>query len=249
VIIDNIAQIFFFFDWEFEKKNSLSLKEFVIDWSSSECSNQQKSFNRFSSLENSKDRHQQAFVWVARTSFFFLFLFESQFFFFIFRFSSFFMNNRFFNTKKIKIFAKIHRVFTSKHKNQSFMFENFVDSFYQETKSSFIRFIFCKLITKVFDLFRSSRNTKSRFSTRRIVKNVESHVSMSKNFKNKHKTKMNLLKEFVKSDNRLKNRATYNKTNYSRDVVTILLIVNKKKYNLSIFQKKFTSKAVAIVMT
>jgi hypothetical protein len=95
------------------------------------------------------------------------FLFESQFFFFFsyLVFSSFFMNNKFFNTKKIKILAKIHRVFTSKHKNQSFMFENFVDSFYQKTKSSFIRFIFFKLITKVLDLFRSSRNTKNRSLT------------------------------------------------------------------------------------
>jgi chlorite dismutase len=157
------------------------------------------------------------------------------------------MNNRSFNTKKIKIFAKTHRVFTSKHKNQFFMFEDFVDLFYQKAKSSFIRFIFFKLITKISDLFRSSRNTKNRFSTRRIVKNLESHDSMSENFKKKQKTKMNLLKEFVKSNNRSKNRATYNKTSYNRDVVTILLIVNKKKYNLSIFQQKFTSKVVAIV--
>jgi hypothetical protein len=58
---------------------------------------------------------------------------------------------------------------------------------------------------------------------------------------------MNLLKEVVKSDNRSKNWATYNKTSYNRDVVTIFLIVNKKKYNFSIFQQEFTSKVVAIV--
>jgi hypothetical protein len=127
------------------------------------------------------------------------------------------------------------------------MFENFVDSFYQETKFSFIRFTFFKLITEVFNLFQSSRNTKNRFSTRRIVKNIESHDSMSENFKKKHKTKMNLLKEFVESNNRSKNRITYNKTSYNRDVVTILLIVNRKKYNFSIFQQEFTSKVVTIV--
>jgi hypothetical protein len=157
------------------------------------------------------------------------------------------MNNRFLNTKKIKTFAKIHRVLTSKHKNQSSMFENFVDSFYQEAKFSFIRFTFSKLITEVFDLSRSLRNTRNCFSTRRIVKNIESHDSMSENFKKKHKTKMNLLEEVVKSNNRSKNRSTYNKTNYSDDVVTILLIVSRKKYNFSIFQQKFTSKVVAIV--
>jgi hypothetical protein len=157
------------------------------------------------------------------------------------------MNNRSLNTKKIRVLAKIHRVFTSEHRNQSSMFEDFVDSFYQEAKSSSIRFTFFKLSTEVSDLFRSSRNTKSRFSTRRIVKNLESHDSMSKNFKKKQKTKMNLLKKVVKSNNRSKNRATYNKTSYNRDVVVILLIVNKKKYNLSIFQQKFTSKVVAIV--
>ncbi len=119
----------------------------------------------------------------------------SLFFFSYLVFSSFHMNNRFLNTKKIRILAKIHRVFTSKHKNQSSMFENFVDLFYQEAKFLFIRFIFSKLITEVSDLFRSSRNTKNRFSTRRIVKNIESHDSMSKNFKKKQKTKMNLLKE------------------------------------------------------
>jgi hypothetical protein len=48
---------------------------------------------------------------------------------------------------------------------------------------------------------------------------------------------MNLLKEVVKSNNCSKNRVTYNKTSYNRDVVAILLIVNKKKYNLSIFHK------------
>jgi hypothetical protein len=58
---------------------------------------------------------------------------------------------------------------------------------------------------------------------------------------------MNLLKKIVKSNNRSKNSATYNKTSYNRDVVTILLIVNKKKYNFSIFQEKFTSKVVTIV--
>jgi hypothetical protein len=170
-----------------------------------------------------------------------------MFFFSYFVFSSFLMNNRFFNTKKIRILAKTHRVFTSKRRNQSFMSENFVDLFYQEAKSSFIRFIFFKLITEVFNLFRSSRNTRSRSSTRRIVKNIELHDSMSENFKRKHKTKMNLLKELVKSNNRSKNRATYNKTNYNRDVVAILLIVSRKKYNLSIFQQKFTSKVVTIV--
>jgi hypothetical protein len=115
-------------------------------------------------------------------------LFERSFFSFFFsylNFSSFFMNNRFFNTKKIKILAEIYRVFTSKHKNQSFMFENFVDSFYQEAKSSFTRFTFFKLITEVFDLFRSLKNTKNRSSTRRIVKNIESHDLMLKNFKKK----------------------------------------------------------------
>jgi chlorite dismutase len=127
------------------------------------------------------------------------------------------------------------------------MFENFVDSFYQEAKSSFIRFTFFKLITEVSDLSRLSKNTKSRFSTRRIVKNIESHDSMSENFKKKHKMKMNLLKKFVKSNNRSKNRATYNKTSYNRDVVTILLIVRKNEYNLSIFQQEFTSKVVTIV--
>jgi hypothetical protein len=132
----------------------------------------------------------------------------SRFFFSYLVFSSFLMNNRSFNTKKIKILAKIHRILTSEHKNQSFMSEDFVDSFYQETKSSFIRFTFFKLITEVSDLSRSSRNTKNRSSTRRIVKNIESHDSMSENFKKKYKTKMNLLKEFVKSDNRSKNRAT-----------------------------------------
>jgi hypothetical protein len=157
------------------------------------------------------------------------------------------MINRFFNTKKIRILAKIRRVFTSKHRNQSFMSEDFVDSFYQEAKSSFTRFTFFKLITEVFDLFRSSRNTKSRSSTRRIVKNLESHHWMSENFKKKQKTKMNLLKEVVESNNRSENRATYNKTSYNRDVVAILLIVSKKKYNLSIFQQEFTSKVVAIV--
>jgi hypothetical protein len=251
VIIDSIAQIFFFFVWEFERKNSLFLKEFVIDWSSSECSNQQESLNRSSSLESSKDRHQQTFVWVVRASFLFFFYSNFNLFFFFFFsylvFSSFLMNNRSLNTKKIKILAKTHRIFTSKHKNQFSMSENFVYSFYQEAKSSFIRFTFFKLITEVSDLFRLSRNTKSRSSTRRIVKNIESHDSMSENFKRKHKTKMNLLKEFVKSNNRSKNRATYNKTSYNRDVVAILLIVSKKKYNLSIFQQKFTSKVVAIV--
>jgi hypothetical protein len=182
----------------------------------------------------------------------FLFFYSNLNFFFSFFFSylvfsSFLMNNRFLNTKKIKTFAKIHRIFTSKHTNQSFMSENFVNSFYQEAKSSFIRFIFFKLITKISDLFRSSKNTKSRFSIQRIVKNIESHNSMSENFKKKHKTKMNLLKELVESDNRSKNRATYNKISYNRDVVTILLIVSKKKYNLSIFQQKFTSKVVTIV--
>jgi hypothetical protein len=161
------------------------------------------------------------------------------------------MNNRFFNIEKIRIFAKIHRVFTSKHKNQSFMFEDFVDSFYQKTKSSFIRFTFFKLITEVFDffrfnLFRSTRNMRNRFSTRRIVKNFESHDFMSKNFKRKHKAKMNSLKEVIKSNNRSKNRVTYNKTSYNHDIVTIFLIVNKKKYNFSIFQK-FTSKVVATI--
>ncbi len=251
MIIDSIAQIFFFFVWEFERKNSLFLKEFVIDWSSSECSNQQESLNRSSSLESSKDRHQQTFVWVVRASFLFFFYSNFNLFFFFFFsylvFSSFLMNNRSLNTKKIKILAKTHRIFTSKHKNQFSMSENFVYSFYQEAKSSFIRFTFFKLITEVSDLFRLSRNTKSRSSTRRIVKNIESHDSMSENFKRKHKTKMNLLKEFVKSNNRSKNRATYNKTSYNRDVVAILLIVSKKKYNLSIFQQKFTSKVVAIV--
>ncbi len=70
---------------------------------------------------------------------------------------------------------------------------------------------------------------------------------MSENFKKKHKTKMNLLKEFVKSNNCSKNRITYNKTSYNRDVVTIFLIVNKKKYNFSIFQQEFTSKVITIV--
>ncbi len=180
---------------------------------------------------------------------FFLFFYSNLnlFFFSYLVFSSFFMNNKSFNTKKIRTFAKIHRIFTLKHKNQFFMSENFVNSFYQKAKSLFIRFIFSKLITEVFDLSQSSKNTKSRFSTWKIVKNIKSHDSMSKNFKKKHKMKMNLLKEFVKSDNRSKNRTTYNKTSYNRDVVTIFLIVNRKKYNFSIFQQKFTSKVVAIV--
>jgi hypothetical protein len=163
----------------------------------------------------------------------------------------FFMNKKFLNIEKIRSLAKIHRVFTSEHKNQSFMSEDFVDSFYQKAKSLFIRFIFSKLITEVLDLFRSdlfrsTRNTRSRFSTRKILKNLESHDSMSKNFKKKHKAKMNSLKKVVKSNNRSKNQATYNKTNYNRDVVAILLIVSKKKYNLSIFQK-LTSKVVATI--
>jgi hypothetical protein len=251
VIIDNIAQISFFFVWELERKNSLLLREFVVDWSSSECSNQQEPLNRSSSLESSENRHQQTCL-SCSNELSFLFFYSnfnlfSSFFFSYFVFSSFFMNNKFFNTKKIKIFAKILRVFTSEHKNQFFMFENFVDSFYREAKSSFTRFIFFKLITKVSDLFRSSRNTRNRSSTRRIVKKIESHDSMSKNFKKKHKTKMNLLKEIVKSNNRSKNRTTYNKTNYNRDVVTIFLIINKKKCNFSIFQQEFTLKVVTIV--
>jgi hypothetical protein len=58
---------------------------------------------------------------------------------------------------------------------------------------------------------------------------------------------MNLLIEIVKLNNRSKNRVTYNKTSHNRDVVTNFLIVNKKKYNFSIFQQKFTSKIVTIV--
>jgi hypothetical protein len=152
---------------------------------------------------------------------FFFSNFNLFFFFLYLVFSLFFMNNKFFNTKKIKILVKIYRVFTSKYKNQFFMFEDFVNSFYQETKSLFIRFIFFKLITKIFDLFQSLKNTRNRFSTRRIVKNFKSHDSISKNFKRKQKTKMNLLKKVVKLNNHSKNEIIYNKTSYNRDVVTI----------------------------
>ncbi len=84
------------------------------------------------------------------------------------------------------------------------MFENFVNSFYQKTKFSFINFTFFKLITEVFDLSRLIKNTKNRFSTRKIVKTLESHDSMSENFKKKQKTKMNLLKKVIKLNNNSK---------------------------------------------
>ncbi len=196
------------------------------------------------------DINKFSFELLERVFFFLFFLFESQFFSFFFFsylvYSSFFINNRSLNTKKIKILAKIHRVSTSEHKNQFFMFEDFVDSFYQEFEFSFIRSTFSKLTTEVFDLSQSTKITKSRFSTRTIVKNLKSHDSMSKNFKRKQRAKMNSLEKVVKLDNRSKNRTTYNKTSYNRDVVTIFLIVSKKEYNLSIFQK-FTSKVVATI--
>ncbi len=69
---------------------------------------------------------------------------------------------------------------------------------------------------------------------------------MSENSKKKQKAKANSLKKLVESNNRFKNRVIYNKTSYNQNVVAILLIVSKKKYNFSFFQK-LTSKIVAAI--
>jgi hypothetical protein len=78
------------------------------------------------------------------------------------------------------------------------------------------------------------------------MKNAKQHDSMSENSKKKQKAKANSLKKLVESNNRFKNRVIYNKTSYNQNVVAILLIVSKKKYNFSFFQK-LTSKIVAAI--
>ncbi len=64
--------------------------------------------------------------------------------------------------------------------------------------------------------------------------------------KEKHKTRINSFEKITKLINRSKNRAIYNKISYNHDVVTIFLIINKKKYNFLIIQE-FISKIVATI--